>query len=57
MFLMKKLSDSSLQDIGNFLRRKDHSTVSHAITKIEQLSQTDAHIQSVIESIEQSLGH
>ncbi len=54
MFLMKKLSDSSLQDIGNFLRRKDHSTVSHAITKIEQLSRTDAHIQSIIETIEQS---
>jgi chromosomal replication initiator protein len=56
MFLMKKLSDSSLQDIGDFLRRKDHSTVSHAITKIEQLSRTDAHVQSIIESIEQSFG-
>ena len=35
MYLMKKMTNKSLHDIGFFLGRKDHSTVIHAIDKIQ----------------------
>jgi chromosomal replication initiator protein len=35
MFMMKKMTDKSLRDIGMYLGRRDHSTVLHAIEKIE----------------------
>ena len=38
---MKKLTDSSLADIGAFWCRKDHSTVIHALEKIEQCKAND----------------
>jgi chromosomal replication initiator protein len=34
--LMKRLTDKSLRDIGVFLGGRDHSTIIHAIEKIEQ---------------------
>jgi chromosomal replication initiator protein len=40
MFLMKKMTDRSLRDIGFYLGGKDHSTVMHALKKI-QLHVTD----------------
>src|ERR1700734_1562929 len=36
MFLMKKATNKSLRDIGDYLGGRDHSTVMHAITKIEE---------------------
>lgn len=36
MYLMKKITNRSLHEIGLFLGRKDHSTVIHAIEKIQQ---------------------
>ncbi len=35
MFLMKKMTDKSLRDIGIYLGGRDHSTVMHAIEKVE----------------------
>jgi len=35
MFLMKRTSDKSLRDIGQFLGGRDHSTVMHALTRVE----------------------
>ena len=35
MFLMKKMTDKSLRDIGLFLGGRDHSTVMHALEKVE----------------------
>lgn len=35
MYLMKKMTTKSLQEIGCFLGRKDHSTVIHALEKIQ----------------------
>ena len=35
MYLMKKLTSKSLQEIGYFLGRKDHSTVLHGLNKIK----------------------
>jgi len=36
MFLMKRTTNKSLRDIGHFLGGRDHSTVMHALDKIEQ---------------------
>jgi chromosomal replication initiator protein len=36
MFLMKRTTDKSLRDIGHFLGGRDHSTVMHALDKVEQ---------------------
>ena len=36
MFLMKRTTEKSLRDIGHFLGGRDHSTVMHALGKIEQ---------------------
>ena len=41
MYLAKKLTTKSLQDIGIHFGKKDHTTVIHAINKIEQLMEND----------------
>jgi chromosomal replication initiator protein len=41
MYLLKKLTDKSLRDIGLFLGGRDHSTVMHALDKIEELIRDD----------------
>ena len=55
MYLMKELTGSSLQEIGSFLNRKDHSTVLHAISKIKALRQKDPEIESKIKLIHNQL--
>ena len=40
MYFMKKMTGRSLIDIAAFWCRKDHSTVIHALEKIEQLRTT-----------------
>ncbi|HBR70335.1 TPA: chromosomal replication initiator protein DnaA [Candidatus Dependentiae bacterium] len=55
MYLMKRLTDKSLQDIGQFLKRKDHTTVAHAIGKIQKVQDTNESIKSVLEKLENSL--
>ena len=57
MYLMKKLTDKSLADIALFWKRKDHSTVIHALDKIEQHKGTDAQLGAAIEKLEQALAH
>ena len=52
MYALKKFSDSSLKDIAHFLRRTDHSTVAHAIVKIDNLRKTDVRMQSMLADIE-----
>lgn len=37
MYFCNKLTDASLNEIARFFSRKDHTTVWHAITKIEAL--------------------
>ena len=55
MYLMKKLTDRSLREIGQFLNRKDHSTVLHAIHKIDEMLKQDLKLQKEVESIKKSL--
>ena len=55
MFIMKRLTDKSLQDIGQFLHRKDHTTVAHAVTKIQLLMSKDNLLHTRIQKIEMEL--
>lgn len=41
MFLMKKVTDKSLRDIGIFMGGRDHSTVMHALDKVQTQAQND----------------
>lgn len=52
MYLMKKYCEKSLLDIGLFFNRKDHTTVIHAVEKIEQLISCDEIFSQEIQSLE-----
>jgi chromosomal replication initiator protein len=52
MFLMKKLTDKSLRDIGGFLGGRDHSTVMHGLQKIEWQLKTNKELVNHIEKLE-----
>ena len=54
-YLMKKLTYCSLQAIGSFIGGRDHSTVTHAITKVETLTNKDRSLAQKIKSIEQEI--
>ncbi|NBV29850.1 chromosomal replication initiator protein DnaA, partial [bacterium] len=55
MYLMKKMTDKSLREIGIFLGRKDHSTVIHAFEKIEQTVKKDALFGSTLKALEEDI--
>ncbi len=55
MYLMKKMTNKSLREIGVFLGRKDHSTVIHALAKVHQSVQTDAVLRSTIKALEDDI--
>ncbi len=56
MYLLKRLTGKPLRDIGNFLYRKDHSTVIHAINKVERMMETDTFFAADIQNLMQTLG-
>lgn len=55
MYLMKKLTNKSLQEIGHYLARKDHTTVMHAIQRIQRDIATDTAFGLQVQEIEQEL--
>lgn len=55
MFLMKKLTDKSLRDIGIYIGGRDHSTVMHAIDKIEKQSCVDKELYQTLKRIEDEI--
>jgi chromosomal replication initiator protein len=55
MFLMKKVTDKSLRDIGDFLGGRDHSTVMHAISKVEQQADERVEFQQLLKRLEQEI--
>lgn len=55
MFLMKKYTDKSLREIGASLGGRDHSTVMHAYTKIEQKIEQDVHFAQKMKTIERDI--
>jgi len=50
-YMMKKYTQSSLQIIGHYLGGKDHTTVLHAIDKIEKLTKKDASLEQKLQTI------
>ena len=52
MYFMKQLTNHSLQEIGHFWGRKDHSTVLYAVSKISSRRQNEIAFGKQIEEVE-----
>ena len=52
MYLARKLTKHSLEEIGGHLGGRDHTTVMHAFNKIDNLRQTDQHTQDQVNELE-----
>jgi len=57
MYLMKQKTMKSLQDIGAFFNRRDHTTVSYAIDKIHKMRETDKEFNIKIKQLEYELNN
>jgi len=55
MYLCKKMTKRSLPDIGRRFGGRDHTTVMHAVKRIEQLRADDATFNAQIEAVEDIL--
>ncbi|HOJ71086.1 MAG TPA: chromosomal replication initiator protein DnaA [Syntrophorhabdaceae bacterium] len=55
IYLARKLTDSSLVDIGNKFGGKDHSTIIHSIKKIEEEIKWKSDLKTIVEKIETKL--
>ncbi len=55
MYLSRQLTPSSYPEIGDLFGGKDHSTIIHAIRKIEKLMIEDIQIRSTIETLRKEL--
>jgi len=55
MYLAKKYTTNSLPDIGRKFSNRDHTTVIHAVKKIEELSKNDNEIKHSITEIKKRL--
>jgi chromosomal replication initiator protein len=54
-YLMKKLTYNSLQSIGTMIGGRDHSTVIHAIQKVEAMMADDKHFEAKIKQLEHEI--
>ncbi len=57
MYLSRQLTSSSYPEIGDRFGGKDHSTIIHAIRKIEKLMEEDFQLKSTIENLRKELTH
>lgn len=57
MYIMKKNTNRSLREIGAYLGDRNHTTVKHALSKIEQYILKDAKLQRQISAIEKEFEH
>lgn len=55
MYLAKRLTTRSLPEIGRKFGNRDHSTVIHAVRRIEELRGTDREIDSAVRTLLRSL--
>ncbi len=55
MYLSKQLTQRSLPDIGRRFGNRDHTTVMHAVRKIEELRRTDPSIDQAVETLRRLL--
>ncbi len=57
MYLAKQLTTRSLPEIGRKFGGRDHTTVMHAVKKVEELKTADHHMQEDIDRLRRSLEH
>ena len=55
MYFAKKMTKSSLANIGLHCGGKDHATVLHACRTVKNLSETDKHFRKYLEDLEKKL--
>jgi chromosomal replication initiator protein len=55
MYLAKRETDASLAEIGNLFGGKHHSTVLHAVLRIEELRHTDSATDLAITILQKNL--
>jgi chromosomal replication initiator protein len=55
MYLAKQLTSRSLPEIGRKFGNRDHTTVMHAVRKIEELRSTDSSMSEDIELLRRML--
>ena len=55
MYFAKKLTTSSLPEIGRKFSNRDHTTVIHAVKKIEELMNKDNEIKQKVSEIKKKL--
>ena len=55
MYLSKNLTTRSLPEIGRKFGGRDHTTVIHAIKKVEELKKNDSNLSEDIEILTRSL--
>lgn len=58
MYLMKRYTNASLREIGEYLQRHDHTTITHALQRITSLRTYDDQLSGILKNIEDELrGH
>ena len=55
MYLCRHMTDNPLQDIGEQLGNKDHSTIIHGINKIEKELETDEVLKNTIDVLQKKI--
>lgn len=55
MYICRKHTESSLQQIGTAFNKKDHTTVIHAQKKIEQMLDNNQRVKTVVDNVEKRL--
>jgi chromosomal replication initiator protein len=55
MYLCKKMTTRSLSEISRRFNKKDHTTVLHAVKRIEQLTAEDSDVRTDVERLELAL--
>jgi chromosomal replication initiator protein len=55
MYLSRQLTHASLSDIGRSFGGKDHTTVLHAVTKLQAMVQEDAKLKQTIDTLTQGI--
>jgi chromosomal replication initiator protein len=56
MYLARRLTDLSLEQIGAYFGGRDHSTVLHACRKVEESLAEDARLQGAVRQLHAELG-
>ena len=51
MYLARELTESSLQQIGMAVNKKDHTTVLHACRKIEEMLKEDVKMKKIVDNL------